>query len=147
VHKVVYKGLSDIREMTKKQLAEVGIGMEGDLVWDKTKSGHRPVVFIEDISDELLHIFKNEGTFTVTEVNDRGAEVGDEPVIQGAVLDDTGRVVRDGTTGQESVKPEGSGTSTTGSTGRGRSTGGGTAGGGGARGGGTTAGGSTDSPL
>jgi hypothetical protein len=105
IHKVVYRGLSDIRIMSKKDLADQqGVGMEGDLVWDKTKQGHRPAVFIEDVSDRLLEVFREEGTFTVTEVNDRGNEVGNAPIIKGAELDDTGRVLRDGTTGETSTK-------------------------------------------
>jgi hypothetical protein len=137
VHKVTYKGLSDIREMTKKQLADVGIGMDGNLVWDKTKQGPVPFLFIEDASDNIMQLFKDEGTFTVVEVDDKGAEVGDSPVIKGASLDDTGNTVvdktkgttstRTSTTGGRGSSTSGTGTtgSATGSTGKGSSTGGG----------------------
>lgn len=115
VHKVTYKGLSDIREMTKKQLADVGIGMSGDLVWDKTKQGVNPHIFIEDASDELLKVFKDEGTFTVQEVDAKGNDVGNAPVMKGAALDDTGSTVVDktkGTTSTRSSQGTGKGSST-----------------------------------
>jgi len=136
VHKVTYKGLSDIRIMTKKELADQqGIGMEGDLVWDKTKHGPVPFIFIEDASDELLSLFRSEGTFTVQEVDESGAPQG-TPVVKGAPLDDTGSTVVDKTKGTTSTRSSGR-------TGAGSSTGTGTSGG-------TTStgkGSSTDSPL
>jgi hypothetical protein len=135
--KVRYKGLSDIREMSKKDLAGVGVGVDGNLRWARPNDGvwgAHNVVFIENPSDELLEVFKNEGTFTVTEVQDSedGPKEG-QTVVQGSVLDDTGSVIRDTTTGAESnadgPKPgiaEGTkagGTDATGDTGAGTSSG------------------------
>lgn len=107
--KVRYKGLSDERIMTAKQLAERGVGVDNTLRWARAYGnlGAHNVVFIEDPSDELLQIFKDEGTFTVSEVKDDEDKPGEhDPIITGSVLDDTGSVVRDLTTGAESVKPE-----------------------------------------
>ena len=134
VHKVVYKGLSDIREMSKKDLKAAGVDMPADLRWDKTQRGSRPAVFIENISDRMLEIFKEEGTFTVSEVDAANLSEleGQEPLVEGRALDDTGSIVRDGTTGQTTSKGDpdanadpvpGPGVSAaTGSTGRGSST-------------------------
>lgn len=135
VHKVTYKGLSDIREMTRSQLKDAGVDMPKDLVWDKTKHGRLPKVFIENISDRMLEIFRDEGTFTVSEVKDESLQEldGVEPLVEGRELDDTGSVLRDGTTGQTSTAgepdanadptpPSGTEATATGSTGRGRST-------------------------
>lgn len=102
--KVRYKGLSDIREMSKKDLAAAGVGVDGDLYWEP-RVGKREV-FIEDPSDRLMEIFKDEGTFTVTDVSDGDDKPEDEAIIKGEALDDTGNTVRDLTTGQESVRPE-----------------------------------------
>jgi hypothetical protein len=110
--KVRYKGLSDIREISKKHLADVhSVGVDGDLRWARPGDGNygvHNVVFIENPSDGLLEVFKNEGTFTVTEVKDgeQGPSEGQE-IITGSVLDDTGSTVRDLTTGAESVASSG----------------------------------------
>jgi hypothetical protein len=140
LHKVVYKGLSDIREMSAKDLKEAGVSVGADLVWDKTRTGARPKVFIADMTDRLLEIFRLEGTFTVTEVDEQTMlEVGGEPIVAGEPLDDTGSIVRDGVSGQETRKGEsdpnadpvpgpgvtGASGSAGGSTGRGSSTSGG----------------------
>ena len=106
--KVRYKGLSDIREMSKKDLADAGVGVDGDLRWARPGNGPwgvHNVVYVENPSDELMEVFKMEGTFTVTDVSEEGAPEG-EPIITGQALDDTGSFVRDNTTGQESVKQD-----------------------------------------
>lgn len=138
LHRVVYKGLSDIREMSKKDLAAAGVDVGADLKWDKTTHGHRPAVYLQDISDRMLEILKEEGTFTVTEIDEETMrEQGAEPIMVGEAIDDTGSVVRDGTTGQRSSAgepdanadpvPSGAGSGATGSasgsTGRGSSAG------------------------
>lgn len=113
--KVRYKGLSDIREISKKHLADDrGVGVDGDLRWARPGDGNygvHNVVYIDSPSDELLEILKAEGTFTVSEVKE-GDEPGEnEPIITGQELDDTARsnVVKDITTGAESKgKDEGS---------------------------------------
>ncbi len=107
IHKVTYVGLSDIREMSQKDLDAAGVGVAADLVWDKTRSGRFPSVYIEDMSERLAEIFVDEGTFTVQEV-DAGTlrDLNVEPIADGQPLDDTGRVVRDGTTGQVSERGE-----------------------------------------
>jgi hypothetical protein len=99
--KIRYKGLSDIREMSKKDLAAAGVGVDGDL---RFHAGNRHTVFVEDISDALLEVLKAEGTFTVTKDADKPE--GGEDIIKGQALDDTGSVVRDGTTGQTSTAGE-----------------------------------------
>lgn len=105
VHRVVYKGLSDIREMSVKDLKVAGVHAERDLMWDKTTHGRRPAVLIADISDRLLEIFREEGTFTVTEIDEETMqENGEDPIMVGESLDDTGSIVRDSTTGQQSSK-------------------------------------------
>jgi hypothetical protein len=137
LHRVVYKGLSDIREMSVKDLKEAGVHVGADLKWDKTRHGHRPAVYLQDVSDRMLEILRQEGTFTVTEIDEETMqEQGGDPIMVGEALDDTGAIVVDGTTGQRSSAGEpdpnadpvpsggdGAGTgSATGSTGRGRST-------------------------
>lgn len=98
--KVRYKGLSDVRVMSQKDLAAAGVGVDRDLRWDPS---NRRTIFVEDLSDDLLKIFREEGTFTVSEVD---AETGKtvQEFVKGAPLDDTGSVVKDGNTGQTSRK-------------------------------------------
>ena len=109
--RVRYKGMSDVRIMSKADLASVGIGVDGQLKWEPKNHWS---VFIEDISDELLEIFKNDGTFTVEEVDEETGKTV-QTIVKGARLDDTGSTVVDATTGQKS-------TAATGKTGRGSST-------------------------
>lgn len=111
--RVTYKGLSDVRHMSKKDLNDAGVGVDGDLTFDrvgKARGGllarpNRGVVFISDMSDELLALLKEEGTFTITEVdNESGQDVQD--IVTATKADDTGNTVVDGTTGQQSTKPD-----------------------------------------
>ncbi len=96
--KVRYKGLSDIRSMSVQELADAGIGVSADLEW----RGIKPVV-IKDPSDDLLEVFRREGTFVVSEVGEDGTE-GDV-IIEHTKIDDTGDTVIDDSTGQVSAKP------------------------------------------
>lgn len=114
---VRYKGFSDVREMSKKDLSDAGVQVDGLLRWER-KNGWR--VLVKDPSDRLLEILEQEGTFTVTEVTEDGRE--GQKFVTASKADDTGATVVDGTTGQVSTAGSASGT---GSTGRGRSTGGG----------------------
>lgn len=117
--RVRYKGLSDVRVMSKKDLADAGVGVDGKLEWNRD---NRHTVVIDGMSERLEEILRSEGTFTIEEVDEEtGRSV--KTIVKGEPLDDTGAIVRDGTTGEQSERPSGGGeTSTTGSTGRGRST-------------------------
>lgn len=147
--RIKYKGLSDVRAITKKDAERHGVKLSEDLVWDHV-GGHaggqvvpgikRPDfpnasrgIVVDGLSEELLDVLKKEGTFTVTEIKDDGTD-GDN-VITGEPLDDTGSTVVDTTTGQTTSAgeanadadpvPTGSeagGTTPTGRTGKGRST-------------------------
>lgn len=121
--RVRYKGLSDVRIMSKKDLADLGIAVDGDLVWDsvgKARGGFLKArndltgLFIEDPSDELLDLLKQEGTFTVEEVDEETGKTV-QTFVRGSAKDDTGDTVVDGVTGESSTR-------TTGRTGRGSST-------------------------
>lgn len=96
--RVRYHGLSDRREMSKKDLAGVGIHLGDDLAWNRNGS-----VVIKDPSEDLLALFKAEGTFKVEEIDEKGAPVGDA-IIEHTKVDDTGDTVIDGNTGQKSTK-------------------------------------------
>lgn len=106
IFKVRYVGLSDVRSMSVQELATRGVGVAADLVWDRAGRLIAPPVFIKDPSDELLEIFRAEGTFQVAEVveGEAGPVEGD-PVVEGKALDDTGANVIDGNTGQVSTAP------------------------------------------
>lgn len=100
--KVRYKGLSDVRTMSREDLATRGVGVGADLHWEKNGRPLSNPVFLKDPSDELLEIFQAEGTFLVEKDPD-----GEHPevIIEGAALDDTGGNVIDGNTGQVSTAP------------------------------------------
>jgi hypothetical protein len=99
--RVKYKGLSDVREMSQKDLEGAGVSLSAGLRWDHTN--RHSGVLVENPSDRLLEIFKDEGTFTVS----KDAEQGEgEEIIEGKPLDDTGGVVTDATSGRQST-PDG----------------------------------------
>lgn len=109
--KVRYKGLSDVRVMSVKDLSEAGVSVESKLEWNP---GNRHTVHIDGMSERLEEILRAEGTFTIEEVDEKSGETV-KTIVKGKPMDDTGSTVVDGTTGQTSVKA-------TGKTGKGRST-------------------------
>jgi hypothetical protein len=98
--RVRYQGLSDVREMSKKDLASAGVHLDSGLQWKRNGS-----VIIKDPSEDLLDLLKNEGTFKVEEVDEKGQSLGSEPIIEHTKVDDTADTVVDGNTGQKSTKP------------------------------------------
>lgn len=81
--KVRYRGLSDRREFTAKQLKEHGIGVSQDLVFEA--SNHWAMTI--DLVEPLEQILRAEKTFTITEVKDDNT-LGEE-VVTATLADDT----------------------------------------------------------
>jgi hypothetical protein len=102
--RIRYKGLSDVRIISKKDAERHNVSISDDLVWDHRDGSAKRGIVVDGLSDELLDVLKNEGTFTVTEV-DKDTKVEKDDIIKGAPLDDTGSTVKDSTTGQVS-KPK-----------------------------------------
>lgn len=98
--RVRYKGLSDVREITAKQLKPLGIGVSDDLVFHR---GNNFALNI-DANDELIDILKREGTFTVSKIEDDNT-IGDD-IIKATMRDDTAvaAVAVNTETGQKSSK-------------------------------------------
>jgi hypothetical protein len=132
--RIRYKGLSDVRSISVKDAEKHGVKLSDDLVWDnvgeanggKISGVKRPKhanaargIVVDGLSDELLQVLKDEGTFTITEVKDDNTD-GDD-IVTGSALDDTGATVKDATSGQVSTRSSGS-AAPTGNTGRGSST-------------------------
>lgn len=101
--RVRYKGLSDIREMSQKDLAAAGVSLDSGLRFDHTNKADG--ILIEDPSDRLLEIFRDEGTFTVSHKDVEAGE-GETVILQGEPLDDTGGTIIDTTKGRAST-PDG----------------------------------------
>lgn len=115
--RIRYKGLSDVRVISVKDAEKHGVTLSQDLVWDnigsvaggeigdfkrpKHPNAARGIV-VDGLSDELLKILRDEGTFTISEIKDDNTD-GDD-IVTGQPLDDTGSAVVDSTTGQKSVK-------------------------------------------
>lgn len=104
--RVRYKGLSDVRIIPANDpgVRARGIKLDGQLKWDRTNNF---AIFIDGMSEDLEELLRNEGTFTLEEVD---AETGKtvKTVVTATRSDDTGATVVDGTTGQKSVKGSGS---------------------------------------
>ncbi len=115
--RIRYKGLSDVRAISVKDAERHGVTLSEDLVWDhigeeaggpvpgikrpKKANASRGIV-VDGLSDDLLKVLRDEGTFTISEIKDDNTD-GDE-IITGQPLDDTGSAVVDSTTGQKSQK-------------------------------------------
>lgn len=101
--KVRYRGASDFRTVPADDpgLKERGIKVSADLMW--TPGSY---IVIEDMSEAMENWLREEGTFDVSEMNLKDGH--DRPIIKASRADDTGRTVIDGTTGQKSVRGEGS---------------------------------------
>lgn len=111
--RVKYVGLSDVRIMSKADLAAVGVHVDGPLTWDSKGRANGGVlahpnnltgVYIEDMSEELEALLRAEAAFTIEEVDEvTGKAV--KTIVKGTHRDDTGATVKDGNTGEVSVKP------------------------------------------
>jgi hypothetical protein len=99
--RVKYKGFSDVREITQKQLEAIGIGVSADLVFDHSNN-HTMVI---DINDELTNVLRKEGTFTISEIKD-DKTIGDD-VVTATIFDDTAvaATLVDGNTGAKTTNP------------------------------------------
>lgn len=99
--RVYYKGLSDVREITKKDLEPLGIVVDKDLVFER---GNNYAMNI-DLNEELTEVLKKEGTFRISEIKDDNT-IGDDIVT--ATLSDDSAVAATATnadTKQSSVNP------------------------------------------
>jgi hypothetical protein len=81
--RVYYKGFSDVREITAKQLEPLGISIDKDLVFHRGNSFAMNV----DLNDELTKVLRNEGTFTISEIKD-DSTIGDD-IVTATLHDDT----------------------------------------------------------
>lgn len=101
--KIRYKGLSDVREMSQKDLNDAGVDGIGEdgLVFRRENYWTQTV---ESLSDRLRDILETEGSYTIEEVDEGGNAV--QKIADGEVKDDTADKVIDETTGQVSVKGE-----------------------------------------
>lgn len=91
--KVRYKGIADVRTISKKDLETAGIeGVENDLVW------HRGNLFAVELeaTDKLEELLRNEGHFSISAVKDDG---GDAELSGATDPNREGDVLVDGNTG------------------------------------------------
>lgn len=104
-----YKGLSDTRIISKKDLGDNEVYLESGLRWDRENLWKQ---YVQDPSDELLELLKNEGNFIVEEVSEEDGKTVKQTIVKNdpSRADDTGHKVIQG-----SPNP-------TGRTGRGSST-------------------------
>lgn len=99
--RVRYKGLSDVRRISQKDLKGHGIDLSDDLVFER-KNGWALNI---DINDALVDVLRKEGTFTISEIKD-DQSVGDD-VVKATLADDSAIAAKavDSTTGQTSTNP------------------------------------------
>lgn len=87
--KIQYVGMSDVRIMSKEDLAAAGVGVDRDLHFD-VRNGWTQVV--DSPSDDLLLILRREGTFTLEDTTKENSK--NRTIIKGTPLDDmTGHTV------------------------------------------------------
>ena len=91
--KVRYKGIADVREISKKDLEAAGVeGIENDLVWNR-----KNLFALElDASDKLEEVLRNEGHFSISKVDDSGS---DSELSKATDTTKEGDILVDGNTG------------------------------------------------
>lgn len=104
--RVRYRGLSDVRIIPADDpgLKARGIKISQDMVWHR---GNMFSIYIDNFSEEMENLFRDEAAFTVEEVDAQSGKAVKE-IVTATRADDTGNTVVDGTTGQKSVKGSGS---------------------------------------
>ncbi len=91
---VRYKGLSDVRIISKKDWEKEGVAVSGDTIWQPSNRWTQNI----DANERMLEVLRAEAHFSVRAVNDDNS-LGDEVVV----ASDPERepdVVVDGNTGQ-----------------------------------------------
>lgn len=90
--KVRFKGIADVRTISKKDLEAAGIEGVEDLRWDRAN-----LFSVElDANDKLEELLRREGHFTISKVTDDGGDA----LVSGATNPNTeGDVLVDGNTG------------------------------------------------
>ena len=109
--RVYYKGLSDVRIISRDDLKRHNIDVSEDLVWDRLGEADGGVLKAPrlainiDAPEELIKVLRGEQTFTISEIKDDGS-IGDDIVV-GKALDESmvAAVVVDGNTGQSDKNP------------------------------------------
>jgi hypothetical protein len=128
---VKYKGLSDIRTITKKNWEQEGVGLDKDTTWD---ASNRFTLLI-DANERMEEVLRAQGHFQLSKVDDAGNR---EVFAEATEPDREPDVIVDGNTGQstevkkdepaaDTLVPEGGSAGAgagSGRTGRGASTGG-----------------------
>lgn len=95
--KVEYVGMSGTRILPREDLRMHGVFVDRDMVW-ALENGY--TAYLDTLTPAMEKLLRAEGTFTITEISE---ETGKElEIVKGQVLDDTGGVVKDSTTGQVS---------------------------------------------
>ena len=94
--RVRYKGAADRREMSVDDLAQHGVNVSKDLVWNRANLWRLDL----DVDDQLESILKQDGAFRLEAINDDGSVTREH---EGQRTDDTGTTVVDATTGATST--------------------------------------------
>lgn len=102
VMKVRYKGASDVREMTAKDLKQHGVEVDKDLVFDRDNRWSMNI----EMTDKLEQIFRDDGAFTISAIKDDDTEAEPEATSAPLVEDDTANTVVMADTGQVDKKKE-----------------------------------------
>lgn len=90
--KIRYKGLSDERTMTKKELGDAGHAVDNGLHFHR---GNAWTQYMESPSDDMLAMLKSDGNFTVTDADAGDADGATIVAHDPTKADDTGKAVVD----------------------------------------------------
>ena len=101
--RVRYKGLSDVRLVKAADLKPRGIKIDGELKWSRENGWS---VVVDGMTEEMETWLKEEGTFTIEEIDQQTGKTV-KNIVTASRADDTGNTVVDKTTGQKSVKGSG----------------------------------------
>lgn len=100
--KVRYKGLADVRiiEANDHGMKARGIQTDKDMVWSRDNMW---TLMLRDMSPEMEKMFREDGAFSISNVDEDSLTEGEE-IVKATRSDDIGNTVIDKTTGQVSKK-------------------------------------------
>jgi len=101
--RVKYMGLSDERVIAHNDagLKARGIKVDKSMKWH---AGNGKVIFMDNMSEEMEQMLRDDGAFDVKEVDAETGKTVSDVISVSLYVDDTGGTVVDSTTGQRSTK-------------------------------------------
>ena len=94
--KVRYKGVADVRTITRKQFASVGVTVDKDVEWNRSNS----FTVVLDTNERMEEVLREQGHFTLSTLD---SGTGETPISTATNPAGEGDLLVDGNTGDTTV--------------------------------------------